>query len=101
MPVFDFTNSPKDTGDPECTYKIFYSSQKEASPEHPMLVLDNREGKLIHHSSGIFLNPIKRTAFEFKGEEGGTSGNYSYLFCAGYKETRRILCHREGSLKED
>ena len=25
---------------------------------------------MSHHSSGIFTNPIRRTAFEFKGEEG-------------------------------
>ena len=43
MPVFDFNNSPEPSREPECTYEIFYSSEPEASPEHPMLVLDNRE----------------------------------------------------------
>ena len=41
MPVFDFNNSPEPSREPECTYEIFYSSEPEASPEHPMLVLDN------------------------------------------------------------
>ena len=45
MPVFDFNNSPEESQAPECTYEIFYSSNPEASADHPMLVLDNREGK--------------------------------------------------------
>lgn len=69
MPVFDFNQTPEKTKEPECTYDIFYSSEPKASAKSPFLVLDNREGKLKHHSSGIFVNPIKRTAFEFK-EEG-------------------------------
>lgn len=73
MPVFDFNNLPQDAKVPECTYKIFYTSSPESSPEHPILVLDNRAGKLVHHSNGIFTNPIRRTAFEFKGEEGTVS----------------------------
>ena len=66
MPVFDFNNSPEDQKVPECTYKVFYTSSPESSPEHPILVLDNKAGKLVHHSNGIFTNPIRRTAFEFK-----------------------------------
>ena len=67
MPVFDFNNSPQDGKDSECTYEIFYSSESEtSSAEHPILVLDNSAGKLKHHSSGMFINPIRRTAFEFK-----------------------------------
>ncbi len=70
MPVFDFSHSPEETKEPECTYKVFYSNYSESSPEHPILVLDNREGRLKHHSSGVFTNPIRRTAFEFKDSEG-------------------------------
>ena len=73
MPVFDFNNSPEEQKVPECTYKVFYTNCPESSPEHPILVLDNKAGKLVHHSNGIFTNPIRRTAFEFKGEEGTVS----------------------------
>lgn len=73
MPVFDFNNSPQDGKDPECTYKVFYSNESETSAEHPILVLDNSAGELKHHSSGMFINPIRRTAFEFKGESGTVS----------------------------
>ena len=79
MPVFDFNNSPEPSREPECTYEIFYSSEPEASPEHPMLVLNNREGKLKHHSAGVFTNPIRRTAFEFKEEEGGSMSSVDIL----------------------
>ena len=70
MPVFDFNNSPVDSKEPECTYEIFYSGVSETSAAHPILILGNRAGRLKHHSSGVFINPIRRTAFEFKdGEE--------------------------------
>ena len=70
MPVFDFNNSPVDSKEPECTYEVFYSNESETSAEHPILILGNRAGRLKHHSSGVFTNPIRRTAFEFKdGEE--------------------------------
>lgn len=75
MPVFDFKNSPADKKEPECTYKVFYSSNSQTSAECPILVLDNRAGQLRHHSNGVFTNPIKRTAFEFKGEDGMISSD--------------------------
>ena len=75
MPVFDFNNSPQDGKNPECTYKVFYSNESETSAEHPILVLDNSAGELKHHSSGMFINPIRRTAFEFKGESGTVSAD--------------------------
>ncbi len=75
MPVFDFNNSPQDGKDPECTYKVFYSNESETSAEHPILVLDNSAGELKHHSSGMFINPIRRTAVEFKGESGTVSAD--------------------------
>ena len=47
----------------------------ETSPEHPILILDNSAGRLKHHSGGMFTNPIKKTAFEFKDEGGTVSAN--------------------------
>ena len=71
MPVFDFNDSEKNASSvSECTYEIFYSNEPQASEEHPIIVLDNSAGKLTHHSSGVFTNPVRRTAFEFKTEEG-------------------------------
>ena len=75
MPVYDFNNSPTGSGEPVCTYTIFYTNESEASAEHPLLVLDNSAGQLKHHSNGVFTNPIRRTAFEFQGEDGTVSAD--------------------------
>ncbi len=75
MPVFDFKNSPEEAKTSECTYEIFYSSYPEANAGHPMLVLDNQEGQLKHHSNGTFTNPVRKTAFEFKSEKGTVSAD--------------------------
>lgn len=71
MPVFDFTHTPEEKKEAECTYTVFRSNESETSPERPILVLDNSRRQWNHHSCGVFTNPAKRTAFEFK-EEGGT-----------------------------
>lgn len=69
MPVFDFSNSPEEKNKGVCTYTTFISDAHEADAEHPMIVLDNSQNQWKHHSCGIFINPVKRTAFEFEGEE--------------------------------
>ena len=75
MPVYDFNNSPSGSKEPVCTYTIFYTNESEPSAEHPLLVLDNSAGQLKHHSNGVFTNPIRRTAFEFQGEDGTVSAD--------------------------
>lgn len=71
MPVFDFKNTPDCNNQAKCTYMTFRSDESETSPDRPIMVLDNRVREWKHHSSGVFTNPVKRTAFEFE-EEGGT-----------------------------
>lgn len=74
MPVFDFTNTPNDR--PEefvCTYTVFHSDERSATPEKPILVLDNQERKWEQQSCGVFTNQNKKTAFDFK-EKDGTHG---------------------------
>lgn len=72
MPVFDFSGaSDKKPGvQSECTYTTFQSNEKEISPEKPIMILDNSSRQWKHHSCGIFTNPIKRTSFEFKEDDG-------------------------------
>lgn len=72
MPVFDFSGaSDKKPGvQSECTYTTFQSNEKETSPEKPFMILDNSSRQWKHHSCGIFTNPIKRTSFEFKEDDG-------------------------------
>lgn len=75
MPVFDFSNTPDAKPVSECTYTIFRSNESEASPEKPLLVLDNSRQAWAHHSCGVFTHPGKRTAFEFKEETGPVSAD--------------------------
>ena len=80
MPVFDFSDTPKKEEEPQCTYTVYCSNEPAASPEKPMLVLDNSSRAWKHHSCGVFTNQAKRTAFEFKEEEDvykrqGVQGN--------------------------
>ena len=77
MPVFDFSGaSDKKPGvQSECTYTTFQSNEKETSPEKPIMILDNSSRQWKHHSCSIFTNPIKRTSFEFKEEDGNFSAD--------------------------
>lgn len=70
MPVFDFNAASDSTEPAVCTYTIFASNETEATPEKPILVLDNHEKQWKHHSLGMFTNPIKETSFSFREDEG-------------------------------
>ncbi len=71
MAVFDFSNAPdSNQEDFVCTYTTFHSSERSATSEKPILILDNSERIWEQHSCGFFTNQSKRTAFEFKGKEG-------------------------------
>lgn len=73
MRVFDFSNQTEEKVNPECTYTTFRSNEEISTPEHPIVVLDNKEKEHAHHSAGFFTNPTKRTAFEFKEENSKES----------------------------
>jgi ATP-dependent Lon protease len=75
MPVFDFNRMPEAGTDPVCTYVTFRSNEPEASPEKPILVLDNSLREWAHHSTGKFTNPVKRTSFEFDTPDGVQSAD--------------------------
>ena len=79
MTVFDFSSTPEDNQTAECTYTVFYTDESVTSPEKPILVLDSKVKKLEHHSCGMFTNPVKRTAFEFKEESGTVSADILQL----------------------
>ena len=84
MAVFDFSASAdgKDkTQEQEavCTYTTFITGESNPSADRPILVLSNRERAWAHHSCGVFTNPSKRTAFEFKEEDGVVSADILML----------------------
>lgn len=75
MPVFDFSNTSDHKKPSECTYTIFQSNETTASPEKPILLLDNQKRAWKHHSNGVFTNPSKQTTFEFNEEDGTVSAD--------------------------
>lgn len=75
MPVFDFTHTPDAGKTPECTYTIFKSNEKNPTAEKPLMVLEHLEEESCHHPIGLITNPVKKTAFEYVGENGTASAN--------------------------
>ncbi len=75
MPLFDFSGNTAAGKDPVCTYTVFFSNARDASPERPILIIDNSAREWKHHSNGIFTNPIRRTSFEFKEDGGNLSAD--------------------------
>ena len=74
MPVFDFSDTPKRKKSHSALTR-YITPMSGASPEKPMLVLDNSSRAWRHHSCGVFTNQAKRTAFEFKEEDGTVSAD--------------------------
>ena len=70
MPVFDFSNTPDSNKEVVCTYTTFHSNERVATPEKPILVLDNKERQWSVDSNGMFMNQMKETTFEFNEEDG-------------------------------
>ena len=52
MPVFDFSAAPADKKETkrQCTYITFRSNETKATPEKPVLILDNSKREWKHHS---------------------------------------------------
>ena len=80
MPVFDFSETPDSRTPAVCTYTTFQSSEPAATPEKPILILDNSKKQWAHHSNGIFTNPNSLkcskqfiSIFSLNGTVGGIS----------------------------
>lgn len=69
MPVFDFNAAKEEEKKLEYTYTVFASELKYADKDHPILILSNKDGKLKHHSSGMFTSPVKGSAFVLDGND--------------------------------
>ena len=56
---------------PVCTYTTFDSECEIADADHPFLILRMPAKTVLrHHVNGSFMNPSRRTGFEFKTEAG-------------------------------
>lgn len=69
MAVFDFNQAKKDTVAAEKTYELVYTSEHFSDAKHPILLLDDKEKKLVHHSEGRFEAPTKGTSFIYDEDE--------------------------------
>lgn len=69
MPVFDFNQEKKEAVDADKTYELIYSNERIPDADHPIMLLDNSNRMLIHHSSGMFTAPTKGTAFIYDDEK--------------------------------
>ena len=68
MPVFDFNSEKKQTAKAEYTYTVFTSDRQTADKDHPIIVLSNRSGCLVHHSSGLFSSPVSGSSFTLEND---------------------------------
>ena len=75
MPVFDFTHTPDEKKPAECTYTVFYSNEQHPTADNPLMVLERLEEGSCHHPVGLITNPIKKTAFEYTGQNGTVRAN--------------------------
>ncbi|MCR4568623.1 MAG: AAA family ATPase [Pseudobutyrivibrio sp.] len=73
MAVFDFANDDNTKKDAVKTFTTFKSDESQASPEKPIIILEDKNGELTHHINGTFTNPNTRTSFEFVGTSGTRS----------------------------
>lgn len=70
MPIFDFSETPKQKPEETPAYTLLYSDETEASPKAPILLLDNKKRLWNRESCGAFRALGGRIAFEFKEEDG-------------------------------
>lgn len=75
MPVFDFANDEAVKKDAVVTYTTFRSNEPNATPEKPILVLQDSQNLMVHHTNGTFTNPITRSSFEFQSDSGTVSSD--------------------------
>lgn len=107
MPVFDFNETPKAQAEEfKCTYQTVYSSESEATPEKPIMILDNRDEQWEHHSMGMFLNQEKKTAFEFKNGKEAKQANIlqmdaRFISLVKWLGERRIMVRLSGENREE
>ncbi|MCC6095282.1 MAG: AAA family ATPase [Eubacterium sp.] len=74
--VFDLNSlrkekQKKQPEEPVCTYLITDEDTDLADADHPFMVLNQPKGRqFVHHVNGSFMNPSRRTSFEYKTDSG-------------------------------
>ncbi|MCQ2540809.1 MAG: AAA family ATPase [Lachnospiraceae bacterium] len=73
MAVFDFNQAKKEEVKAEKTYDLIYTNNRTADADHPILILEDKDGILVHHSSGMFEAPTKGTSFIYERDDVKTN----------------------------
>ena len=68
MAVFEF-NSKNDNNNEVVNFEVFDSDRRSADSDNPILIIDNSSKQWAHHSSGMFMSPLKGSGFEFRIDE--------------------------------
>lgn len=79
MAVFDFNQTKKEEVKAEKTYELIYTNNRTADAEHPILILEDKDNILVHHSSGMFEAPTKGTAFIYDRNDEKTTHNIKLI----------------------
>ena len=74
MPVYDSESIANSKSKFECTYKTFTSNNQTATPDAPILVLDNLSVAFTNDCVGTFTNPYRKTAFTIQTVACGGAG---------------------------
>ena len=75
MPVYDSESIANSKSKFECTYKTFTSNNQTATPDAPILVLDNLSVAFTNDCVGTFTNPYRKTAFTMQTPDGDVFSN--------------------------
>lgn len=75
MPVFEFNQTKKETVKINKTYELIYTDNKFSDPEHPIILLSDKDNVLVHHSEGMFEAPTKGTCFLYEANDGTKSSH--------------------------
>ena len=75
MPVYDSESIANSKSKFECTYKTFTSNNQTATPDAPILVLDNLSVAFTNDCVGTFTNPYRKTAFTMQTPDGDVFRN--------------------------
>lgn len=75
MPVYDSESIANSKSKFECTYKTFTSNNQTATPDAPILVLDNLSVAFTNDCVGTFTNPYRKTAFTIQTPDGDVFNN--------------------------
>ena len=68
MPVFDFNQEKKDAVDADKTYELVYSNERSTDAQHPIMLLENSNKKLVPEA----MSALDKFKYDVASEVGVT-----------------------------